>query len=120
WAGLLIASGMVANAGISTIVELYETQPTQATMLWISIESVANGLGGANGEILGGLMTLLISIVCIKSNAFPRSVSYLGIFVGIAGIASTIPYLNDLVGIFAISQIIWFICIGILLLRKNN
>src|SRR3990172_7060588 len=55
WAGSLIASGMVANAGIAPVVALYAKDPTQAALTWQGIESVALGLGNFNGEILGGL-----------------------------------------------------------------
>jgi len=55
WAGSLIASGMVANAGIAPIVALHAQDPNQAALSWQVIESVASGLGNGNGEILGGL-----------------------------------------------------------------
>src|SRR5512139_3055635 len=45
WAGSLIASGMVANAGLATIVPLYAKDPAQAAVTWQGIESVADGLG---------------------------------------------------------------------------
>ena len=32
WAGSLIASGMVANAGLATVVALYAKDPTQAAL----------------------------------------------------------------------------------------
>ena len=62
WAGSLIASGMVANAGISPVVTLYAKDPAQAALTWLGIEIVANGLGSGNCEILGGLWTLLVSL----------------------------------------------------------
>ena len=34
WAGSLIASGMVANAGLATVVALYAKDPTQAALTW--------------------------------------------------------------------------------------
>ena len=52
WAGMLIASGMVANAGIAPVVVLYGKDPAQAAVAWVAIESVSNGLSSANGEIL--------------------------------------------------------------------
>lgn len=118
WAGLLIGSGMVANMGMATVLNLYQHDPTQATMLWLGIESVANGLGGANGEILGGVMTMLFSIAGIKSGFSPKGLNYVGLFVGAIGIISTIPGLNDLAGLFGICQILWFIWLGIFLLHK--
>ena len=52
WAGSLIASGMVANAGLTSVVALYAKDPTQAALTWQGIEPVIDGLGNANGEIL--------------------------------------------------------------------
>ena len=37
WAGSLIASGMVANAGLTTVVALYAKDPAQAALLWQGI-----------------------------------------------------------------------------------
>ncbi len=54
WAGSLIASGMVANAGLAAVVPLYAKDPAQAALTWQGIEAVAHGLGYGNGEILGG------------------------------------------------------------------
>ncbi len=41
WAGSLIASGMVANAGLTTVVSIYAKDPTQAALTWQGIEAVA-------------------------------------------------------------------------------
>ena len=119
WAGALIASGMVANAGIAPVVALYGKDPTQAALTWLAIESVANGLGGANGEILGGLFTLFISWAALQVNRLPKGLSYLGILVGAVGIISTVPGLSVLTGLFGMSQILWFIWLGIVLLRRS-
>ncbi len=120
WAGLLIGSGMVSNSGITPAVALFQDNPVQGTTFWLGIESVANGLGGANGEILGGLMTFLISIAGIRGGLLPKGLNYLGIFIGAVGIISTVPGLIDLIGIFGMSQIIWFIWLGIILLKTTQ
>src|SRR5574338_311309 len=39
WAGSLIASGMVANAGLATVVALYAKDPTQAVLAFQGIEA---------------------------------------------------------------------------------
>ena len=119
WAGTLIASGMVANAGIAPVVALYGKDPAQAALIWLAIESVANGLGGANGEILGGLMTLLISWAALQVSGLPKGLNYLGILVGVVGLISTVPGLGDLAGLFGMSQIPWFVWLGIVLLRRS-
>lgn len=120
WAGSLIASGMVSNAGIAPVVALYAKEPAQAVLTWQAIEAVANGLGNANGEILGGFLTLLVSLAALRANGLPKGLNILGLLVGTAGILSIIPGLTDsLIGVFGLSQIIWFVWLGIVLLRSK-
>ena len=120
WAGALIASGMISNAGIAPVVALYGKDPAQSASTWLAIESVANGLGGANGEILGGLFTLLVSWAALRTNELPKGLNYLGLLVGAVGIISTIPGLSDLAGLFGMSQILWFVGLGIVMIRKPS
>lgn len=119
WAGSLIASGMVANAGLAAIVPLFAKDPVQAALTWQGIEAVANGLGNANGEILGGVWVLLVSLSALRSGGLPKSLNVLGLLVGAEGIVSIVPALNGLTGIFGLSQVVWFIWLGIVLLRGN-
>ncbi len=121
WAGSLIASGMVANAGIAPVAALYAADPGQAALSWQAIETVANGLGNGNGEILGGLWTLLVSLAALRAGGLPRGLNILGAVVGAVGILSLIPGLTGvLTGVFGLSQIIWFVWLGIVLLRRRE
>jgi hypothetical protein len=120
WAGSLIASGMVANAGITPVVDLYAKDPAQAALTWQAIETMANGLGNGNGEILGGLWVLLVSLAALRADGLPKGLNILGSLVGAVGILSLIPGLTEgLTGVFGLCQIIWFIWLGIVLLRGN-
>ncbi len=119
WAGSLIASGMVANAGIAPVVALYAQDPAQAALTWLGIETVANGLGNGNGEILGGLWTLLVSLAALRGGGLPKGLNILGLLVGAVGIISIIPALTGLVGVFGLGQMIWFVWLGIVLLRRS-
>jgi hypothetical protein len=121
WAGSLIASGMVANAGIDPVVAMYAKDPAQAALTWQGIETVASGLGSGNGEILGGLWVLLVSLAALQTGGLPRGLNFLGLLVGAVGIFSLVPSLTDLLtGVFGLSQIIWFIWLGIVLLRNSQ
>jgi hypothetical protein len=119
WAGSLVASGMIANAGIAPVVALYAEDPSQAALTWLGIETVANGIGNGNGEILGGLWTLLISWAALRAGGLPKGLNFLGLLVGVVGILSLLPGLTDLTGLFGIGQLIWFVWLGIVLLRSN-
>jgi len=88
-------------------------------LTWQGIESVANGLGNLNGEILGGLLTLLVSLAALRAGGLPKGLNILGLLVGAVGIISILPGLADLAGVFGLSQIIWFVWLGIILLRNN-
>lgn len=120
WAGSLLASGMAANAGLATVVALYAKDPTQAALTFQAIEAITNGLGNANGEILGGLWALLVSVAALRTGGLPKGLNILGVLVGAVGITTIIPVLNTLVAVFGLGQIIWFIWLGIVMLRRNT
>lgn len=121
WAGSLIASGMTANAGLATVVALYAKDPTQAALTFQAIEAITNGLGNANGEILGGTWTLLVSIAALQTGRLPKGLNILGVLIGALGIFTIIPALTVLVAVFGLGQIVWFIWLGVALLwdRQN-
>ncbi len=118
WAGLLIGSGMVFTVGMNTVLKLNASDPAGAALIWQAIDVVHLGLSG-NGEIVGGLWTILISLTAFRSKVFPRGLNILGMIVGAIGIISIIPVLNDIVGLFGIGQIVWFIWMGIYLISTK-
>lgn len=119
WATVVIASGMIFNIGMDNVVNLYGKDPAQATTVWLVIASVCDGLGGGN-EILGGLWMLLISWVALQARGLPTALNYLGIMVGVAGILSALPGLGEVGLIFGLVQIVWFIWLGIVMLRGST
>jgi hypothetical protein len=76
-------------------------------------------LGNANGEILGGFWALLVSLAALRVGGLPKGPIFLGLLVGVVGIITILPGLIDLVGVFALGQIVWFVWLGIVLLRSN-
>lgn len=120
WACMVIASGMVANAGLDTVVDLYGQDPAQAALTWLAIDSVALGLGGAGGEILGGIWILLASWAALRAGEFPKALNCLGAAIGVVGLVSVVPVLGELRGlVFGLGQIVWFVWLGIAMLRKS-
>jgi hypothetical protein len=117
WAGSLVASGMISNAGIAPTIALYTNDPAQAAVTWLGIETVANGVGNGNGEILGGLWTLLVSWAALRAGGLPKGLNFIGLLVGLVGIISIFPGLTDLTGLFGIGQLVWYVWLGIVLLR---
>lgn len=118
WAIALVACGMIFTYGMTTVVKLAEADPGAAATVWRGIEPVALGLGGAGGEVLGGMWVLLVSAIALRTQALPRMLGWLGLAVGIAGLASAVPALNDAVMAFGVLQIVWLSWLGVVLVRK--
>lgn len=119
WSVVLIASGMISNAGMDPVLALYETDPAQGETLWVGIEAIAGGLGSGDGEILGSLFTLFVSLAVLQGGKLSKGLGYLGITVSVFGFLSAIPGLHDIAGIFGILQIFWFSWFGIIMLRND-
>ena len=119
WAGLVIASGMIANIGNSTVVELSSENQDQAVMLWLTLATVQEALGGGN-EIVGGLWVLLLSWAALRTDRLPKPLNYLGVLVGLAGILTVIPNFDVLMDVFGLGQIVWFAWLGTVMLREDR
>jgi hypothetical protein len=119
WATVIIASGMIFISGMENVVNLYDKDPAQAATVWLAIDSVFGGLGGSN-EVIGGIWILLVSWAALRAGGLPRVLNYLGVAIGVAGIISVVPALAELfIIIFALGQIVWFIWLGIVMLRSS-
>jgi hypothetical protein len=124
WAGLVMATGMVANVGIGRVVDLYSIDPVQAGSTWLALDMMVLGLGGGN-EIAGGLWVLLVSWAALRAGGLPRALNYLGVVAGVAGLLTVIPVLEVLGAVevlgamFGLGLIVWFVWLGTVMLRSS-
>lgn len=119
WGCVIMISGMIHNVSMQTVVNLYGKDPAQAGTVWLTIDSVLGGLAGSN-EVIGGIWILLVSWAALRIGELSRVLNFLGVVVGVAGIISIVPALAELfIYIFALGQIVWFIWLGIVLLRSK-
>lgn len=87
------------------------SHPAQGALTWRGIEIMVNGLGHVNGEILGRLWALLVSLTVLRTGGPPKGLSILGLWVGlgVVGILSLLSGLTAvLTGVFVLSQVIRF------------
>jgi hypothetical protein len=119
WAGLLIAAGMILNIGSGVIVDLSRADATGAESLWLTIDTVGNGLSGGM-EIVGPIWVLLISWAALRSGAFPRAMNYLGAIIGVAGLFTVVPALESVGMVFGLGLIVWLTWLGIMMLRTGR
>jgi hypothetical protein len=73
-------------------------------------------LGGAV-ELPGGLWLLLVSWAAWRGGELPKGLNYLGLLVGAAGVLTAVPTLGELGAVFGLGSIVWFLWLGIVLLR---
>ena len=118
WVGLVIASGMISNIGLNAVIEMGSKEPEKVMLIWSNVSVISEGLGGGN-EIVGGIWVLLLSIIALKGQLFPKPLIFLGILVGTAGVLTIYP-IEIFTEIFGISQIIWFLWLGIFMIRKPS
>ena len=111
WVGLVIASGMIFVSGLGSVIDLAPTNVERASETWHIVTLLTESLGGGN-ELVGGIWVLLISLCNLSSKIFSRWLNYLGLFVGASGIATVYPA-DVFTEIFGISQIVWFVWVGI-------
>lgn len=119
WAGLMFASGMVANVGLEAVVTMHEGDPDAAAALWTAVSTVLDGLGGGN-EIVGGLWVALLSVAALRGGGLSKGLAYLGLLIGVAGLVTVIPGLSGLGIVFGLGCILWFLWTGIVLLRAGQ
>jgi hypothetical protein len=54
------------------------------------------------------------------ASGLPKALDILGLLVGAMGIMTILPAVNDLTGVFGLGQIVWFVWLGVLLLRSDS
>ena len=119
WAALMYATGMISNIGIEAVADLAESDPDRAATVWSTIDTVTNGLGGGN-ELVGGIWILLVSIAGLLTARLPRWLNVVGIMTAVAGLLTVVPAFEAVEMVFGLGSIVWFVGIGVTLLREND
>lgn len=119
WAGLVIASGMIANVGAEVIGDLHARDAQASGQAWLTLDAVVRGIGGGV-EVVGGLWLALVSWAALRSRGLPRAAGILGLLAGTAALFTVIPPLSDLGAVFGLGSIVWFAWVGVALLRRPS
>jgi len=118
WAGLVIASGMLASVGLPAVAMLQAKDPALAMPVWQVLTILQRGLGGGV-EVVGGVWVLLLAIAGLRVSR-TSALAWLGLLCGSCGVLTLLPPLRDLGAVFGITQIVWFAAIGIAMLRADR
>lgn len=118
WSGVIISTGMVVNIAYAAVTQLHGADPEMAATVWAGLDTVTNGLGGGN-EVLGAVWVLGISLVALRERMFARWINHLGVVMGIAGLATVVPVLENVGVVFGLGLIVWFAAVGITLIKDH-
>ncbi len=119
WAAVMFATGMISNIGIEAVADLAASEPDRAATVWSTIDTITNGLGGGN-ELVGGIWILLVSIAGLITAKLPRWLNVVGIITAVAGLVTLVPDFEAVEMVFGLGSIIWFVGVGITLLRDRT
>ncbi len=120
WAALVFTSGLITNHGLNVVVDLYGKDPAQAATVKLILDTVTMGIDSSD-RFLGCLWVLLVSWAALRAEGLPKALNYFGLVIGVAGLISTAaPVLNELGFTFGLGIIVWWIWLGIVMLRKSS
>jgi hypothetical protein len=118
WAGLLLASGLVALVGQRAVVELAGDGSDLALGTWVSVSVVQDALGGGI-EVVGAAWVIAVSWAALLPRRLSMGLVVLGLLTGAAGLATLVPAAADAAGsAFGLGFVVWFLWAGVELLRR--
>lgn len=119
WVVLMMSAGMISLIGMNMTVDLLATKPETAIALFYAQNMVVNGIGGGI-ELVGGMWVIVISVLGLKHKQLSTGLNVLGVLVGLVGIMTIWHTVGTLKDIFGLSQIVWFIWLGIAMLKHRR
>jgi hypothetical protein len=120
WAGMVFTSGFITLYGWEVIGRLSSTDPAQAAMLRLVVDTITIGIDHSD-RFLGCLWVLLTSWAALRSRQLSRPLNILGLVIGSVGIVSSVaPALNELGYAFGVGVIVWWIWLGVILLQNSQ
>ncbi|MEJ5868463.1 hypothetical protein WDV85_12030 [Pseudokineococcus sp. 5B2Z-1] len=119
WAGLLLASGLVALVGQSAVADLAVVDRDLAVATWSSVVVVQDALGGGV-EVVGAAWVFLVGVLALRSGRLGRSLGVVGVGLGVVGALTLVPAAADVAATaFGLVFIAWFVLAAVELLRTR-
>jgi Domain of unknown function (DUF4386) len=120
WTGMVFASGFISLYGWDVIGKLASTDPSQAATLRLVVYNISTGIDTSD-RFLGCLWVLLASWAALRTAQLARPLNTFGLVIGAAGIVSScVPGLATLGIAFGLGVIVWWIWLGVVLLRGTQ
>lgn len=112
WVFLMMCSALISVVGMEQLVKLYNKSSPYMDSFLFTYNMIVDALGGGI-ETIGGLWVLLISLCGLRHGIFSKSLHVLGLLVGTCGVLTIILSIPEFKDAFGLTQIIWFIWMGL-------
>jgi hypothetical protein len=119
WISFVFLSGLIMIHGTEVLINLYEKNQASAANLRLMIDTVTTGIDSSD-KLLGCLWVGIVSLAAFQSRIFPRAVNIFGLVISLTGLIGTvIPALGFVSYVFGVGAIVWWLCIGVVMLREH-
>ena len=128
WVFIVLASSFIFLTSLEILAKYYDLDADQALIINRTVNIVVDALGGGI-ELVGAVWVLAISYVGLKSKIYGAFLHYWGVLVGISGVLTLFsglsflaknPFFEVTTAIFGLGQILWFILLGVAMLKESS
>lgn len=93
--------------------------PSHPAPVWLPASFPLEGFA-CRVEMVGGLWVLLVTWAALLAGRLPRTRSYFGVVIGLAGILTVVPALMVLGIGFRLGEMVWSVWLGSVLVRGSQ
>jgi hypothetical protein len=117
WVVVLLCTGMIGISSNELLVNFSVANPDAAEVIYYARILMTESLGGGI-EFIGGVWLLLLGVISWRHNLLSKSLTAFTLVKGAIGVATLFSAESLLRELFGITGIIWFIWMGIALIKK--
>lgn len=117
WVVVLLCAGMIGISANELLASYSVTSPAAAETIYYARTLMLEGLGGGI-EFIGGVWLLILGAVGWRHGLFSKSLSAFTLLKGAIGVLTLVCADSVLRDLFGITGIVWFIWMGIVMIKK--
>lgn len=122
WTAFVLLSGFINIWGNEALITLYGKNPDQAETFKNALTTITLGIDSSD-RFLGSLWVGLLSLAAFKNKTFPKTFNIFGLALSVATLLSGLimPVTDASASLlFGVGAIIWWLAVGIYMLRKQD
>jgi len=119
WVVVLLCTGMVGISSHELLASYSTSNPAAADVTYYARNLLTESLGGGI-EFIGGMWLLLFGAVSWRHGLLSKSLSAFTLVKGVIGVATLFSAESVLRDLFGITGIVWFLWMGIVMIKKPS